>query len=65
MADQTTLGSEPLRMGSTSAAIRPYSMAVALVAVAIIGALGTMKNSLTGTFNKVASSLNNAVASAP
>lgn len=37
-----------------------YGLIAALVAVAIIGALGTMKNSLTGTFNKVANALNGA-----
>ena len=35
-----------------------YGLIAALVAVAIITALGTMKNSLTGTFNKVANALN-------
>ena len=35
-----------------------YGLIAALVAVAIIGALGTMKNSLTGTFDKVANALN-------
>ena len=37
-----------------------YGLIAALVAVAIIGALGGMKNALTGTFNKVASNLNSA-----
>ena len=37
-----------------------YGLIAALVAVAIIGALGTMKNSLTNTFGKVSNALNGA-----
>ena len=37
-----------------------YGLIAALVAVAIIAALQGMKNSLQGTFNKVASTLNTA-----
>ena len=37
-----------------------YGLIAALVAVAIISALGIMKNSLVNTFNKVATSLDSA-----
>ena len=37
-----------------------YGLIAALVAVAIISALGIMKNSLVNTFNKVATSLDTA-----
>jgi pilus assembly protein Flp/PilA len=37
-----------------------YGLIAALVAVAIISALGIMKNSLVNTFNKVANSLDSA-----
>lgn len=37
-----------------------YGLIAALVAVAIITALQTMKNSLNNTFGKVANTLNNA-----
>jgi pilus assembly protein Flp/PilA len=37
-----------------------YGLIAALVAVAIIGALGGMKDALTGTFNKVATTLTTA-----
>lgn len=37
-----------------------YGLIAALVAVAIITALQTMKNSLNNTFNKVATTLNSA-----
>lgn len=37
-----------------------YGLIAALVAVAIIGALATMKDSLTNTFGKVANALNGA-----
>jgi pilus assembly protein Flp/PilA len=37
-----------------------YGLIAALVAVAIITALGTMKSSLVNTFNKVANSLDGA-----
>ena len=42
----------------TGATAIEYGLIAALVAVAIIGALGAMKNSLTGTFGKVANALN-------
>lgn len=42
-----------------------YGLIAALVAVAIIGALQGMRNSLSDTFNKVATSVNGAVTSAP
>ena len=35
-----------------------YGLIAALVAVAIIGALGTMKDSLTNTFGRVSNALN-------
>lgn len=37
-----------------------YGLIAALVAVAIIGALGTMKNSLTATFNSISNNLTTA-----
>ena len=37
-----------------------YGLIAALVAVAIIGALGTMRTSLTNTFNRVSNALNTA-----
>ena len=42
-----------------------YGLIAALVAVAIIGALQGMRNSLSDTFNKVSSSVNTATSSAP
>lgn len=40
-----------------------YGLIAALIAVAIIGALGTVKGGLVGTFNKVATDLGGTAAS--
>jgi pilus assembly protein Flp/PilA len=48
-----------LRDESGATAIE-YGLIAALVAVAIIGALGNVKNAMKNTFNKVATNLNSA-----